>query len=478
MALKLHNTLTRKKEIFKTLKKDEVGLYACGPTVYWFAHVGNLRTYIFVDVLKRALEYNGYNVKHVMNITDVGHLTSDADTGEDKIEKGAKREGKTAWEIAELYTDAFKKDIELLNIKPPAVWIRATDTIKEQIDLIKTLEEKGFTYKLPDGIYFDTSKIKDYGKLAGRKKRELKAGARVRMAEGKKNITDFALWKFSYPHGRSFDPARDDSASRRQMEWDSPWGRGFPGWHTECVAMSSKFLGTPFDIHCGGIDHISIHHPNEMAQSQAASSNNLANFWLHNEFLTFEGGKMAKSLGNIFRLEKLSEKGFNPLSFRYFCLNSHYRAKTDFSLEGIKAGQNALNKLYDAVLEFKAFLPADTAKSKQNSKYKEKFLEFINDDLNTPKALALMWKLIKDKKISGREKYKLLLEFDKIFGLNLNMVEKSEIPREIKNLAKEREKFRQEKNWQKSDELRQKIKSLGYEVKDTPSGPEIKKIFL
>lgn len=470
MVLKLYNTLSRKKEEFKPIKDKQVGLYCCGPTVYWFAHLGNLRTYIFEDVLKRVLEYNGYNVKHVINITDVGHLTSDADTGEDKIEKGAKREGKTAWEIAEFYTNAFKKDLGLLNIEPPTVWVRATDTIQDQIDLIKTLEEKGFTYKLPDGIYFDTSKIKDYGKLAGRKKRNQKAGARVKMQEGKKNITDFALWKFT-PEG-----------TKRQMEWGSPWGRGFPGWHTECVVMSSKFLGTPFDIHCGGIDHIQIHHPNEMAQAQAAFGNNLANFWLHNEFLTFEGGKMAKSLGNILRLEELSEKGFNPLSYRYFCLNSHYRAKTDFSLEGMKASQNALDKLYDAVLEFKNPLLDQTADSKQISKYsaldklKEEFLEFINDDLNTPKALALMWKLIKDKKVPNQEKYKLLLEFDKIFGLGLNAVEKSEIPQEIKNLAKDREKFRQEKNWQKSDELRDKIKSLGYEVKDTPSGPEIKKM--
>ena len=240
--LKLYNTLSRKKQEFKPIKNKSVGLYTCGPTVYWFAHVGNLRTYIFEDILKRVLEYNGYKINHVMNITDVGHLTSDADTGEDKMEKGAKREGKTAWEIAEFYANAFKNDLKLLNIKEPDVWVKATDTINEQVDLIKVLEEKGFTYKVSDGIYFDTSKIKDYGKLAGQKKKKLKAGARVEMVKGKKNITDFALWKFS------------DSASRRQMEWDSPWGRGFPGWHTECVAMSSKYLGNLFDIHCGAFN--------------------------------------------------------------------------------------------------------------------------------------------------------------------------------------------------------------------------------
>lgn len=463
MELKLYNTLSRKKEIFKSLKNKTVGLYTCGPTVYWFAHVGNLRTYVFEDILKKVLESNSYKVKHVMNITDVGHLTSDADTGEDKMEKGAKREGKSAWEIADFYTKAFQKDLELLNIRQPDVWIKATDTIKEQIDLIKTLEKKGFTYKLNDGIYFDTSKIKDYGKLSGKKKKDLKAGARVEMVEGKKNITDFALWKLT-PSGVS-----------RQMEWDSPWGRGFPGWHTECVVMSSKFLKAPFDIHCGGIDHIPIHHSNEIAQAQAVFGNNLANYWLHNEFLTFEGGKMAKSLGNIVRLSDLVEKGVNPLAFRYFCLNGHYRAKMDFTTEGINAAANALENLYNAVSEIKNNPGKKKNGNKKIKEYEKQFKEFINDDMNTPKALALMWKMVKDKTLQNIEKYNLLLKFDKVFGLDLDKIKNEEIPAEIKKLAIEREKSRKEKNWKAADEIRGKIKQLGYEIEDTAEGPRVKR---
>jgi cysteinyl-tRNA synthetase len=313
--IKLYNTLNRKKETLKPIKKGKVGLYTCGPTVYWFAHIGNLRTFLFEDVLKRVLEYNGYKVRHIMNITDVGHLTSDADVGEDKMEKGAKREKKTVWQVAEFYTKAFKKDLKRLNILPPDHWIKATQTIKDQIVLIKTLEEKGFTYKTSDGIYFDTSKLKTYGRLTGRKKKKIKAGARIKMVEGKKNPTDFALWKFSL------------KGQKRQMEWSSPWGIGFPGWHTECVVMSIKKLGIPFDVHCGGIDHVSIHHPNEIAQAEVAYGKIFANHWLHGEFLTLKEGKMAKSEGNIITLEDLIKKGFNPLAYRYLSFNAHYRSK-------------------------------------------------------------------------------------------------------------------------------------------------------
>jgi cysteinyl-tRNA synthetase len=506
--LKLHNTLSKKKETFEPLREKTVGLYTCGPTVYWFAHVGNLRSYIFEDILKRVLEYDGYKVRHVMNITDVGHLTSDADTGEDKIEKGAAREGKTAWDIAEFYTKAFQKDLGLLNIEPPTVLIKATDTIKEQIDLIKILEDKGFTYKLQDGIYFDTSKISDYGKLASKKKRSQKAGARVEIVEGKKNITDFALWKFSYPNGRSFDAAQDDSASRRQMEWDSPWGKGFPGWHTECVAMSSKYLGTPFDIHCGGIDHIPIHHPNEMAQAQAAFGNNLANYWLHNEFLTFEGGKMAKSEGNVITLSGLMEKGLNPLSFRYFCLNGNYGKKMDFSIEAVKAAQNALQNLKLTQTDILEKNHAEINKARQEAekflqKAEKKFSTAINDDMNTPKALSVLHEVVDyeqkmdEQKLADSDTVNIFKEkiakFDKVFGLGLNNIRvihnykfsskegtvfggSGDIPQEIKVLIGEREKARQEKNWQKSDQLRDKLKTLGYEVKDRSDGQEIKKL--
>jgi cysteinyl-tRNA synthetase len=443
-----------------------VGLYTCGPTVYWFAHIGNLRTYIFEDILKRVLKYNGYKVKHVMNITDVGHLTSDADTGEDKLEKGAKKEKKSVWEIAEFYTKVFKEDLKHLNIKPPDVWIKATDTIKEQIDLIKVLEKKGFTYQIEDGVYFDTSKLKTYGRLWGKKKISMRAGARIEMVPGKKNPTDFSLWKFTPKN------------VKRQMEWESPWGIGFPGWHTECVVMSIKELGIPFDIHCGGVDHILIHHTNEIAQGEAALGKILARYWLHGEFLILKEGKMAKSKGNIIILKDLIEKGVNPLAYRYLCLNAHYRSKLIFSWEVLKAAQNSLDNLYDKIRDFQN--ENDTSLSSSNFKimknYKKQFLNFINDDLNTPKALALTWKLVKDKTISNKVKYQLLLDFDKVFGLKLDKITKTTIPSKIKKLVQLREKYREEKNWQKADTVRKEIQKKGYQIEDTKEGPKIKEI--
>ncbi len=458
--LKLYNTLSRKKEIFKPLNDKKVGLYTCGPTVYWFAHLGNLRTYIFEDILKRVLGYNGYEIKHVMNITDVGHLTSDADTGEDKLEKGAKKEKKSVWQIADFYIKVFKKDLASLNIKEPNIWIRATDTIKEQINLIKILEKKGFTYTIKDGVYFDTSKLKDYGKLWGKKKKEaekgLRSGIRVKTVKGKKNATDFALWKFS--------PLK----SKRQMEWNSPWGKGFPGWHTECVVMSTKNLGIPFDIHCGGIDHIPIHHTNEIAQAEAAYNKILARFWIHGEFLVLKKSKMSKSKGNITILSDLIKKGFNPLAYRYLCLTAHYRSPLVFSLENIKASQNALNKIYEKIKELKSV-------PKKNEEYRRKFIELTNNDLDIPKALALFWKALEDKKLSKNEKYFLALDFDKIFGLGLAKIKKEKIPKETLELAEKRNKYRQKGNWQKADEVRKKIKKLGYIIEDTKEGVKIKK---
>ena len=474
--IKFYNTLTRKKEIFKSIKDKEVGLYTCGPTVYWFAHIGNLRTYIFEDILKRVLEYNGLRVKHVMNITDVGHLTSDADAGEDKMEKGAKREGKTAWEIAEFYTKVFKEDIKNLNIKEPTIWTKATDYIKEQIELIEILEKKGFTYKISDGIYFDSSKIKDYGKLSGKKPKKLKAGARVKIVTGKKNPTDFALWKFAPP------------GVKRQMEWDSPWGKGFPGWHTECVVMSAKHLGIPFDIHTGGIDLIPIHHTNELAQTEAAFCQNLANFWLHGEFVVLKegnpegkpsasyGAKMAKSKGNITTLKDLIEKGINPLAYRYLCLTTHYRSKLFFSFSALESAQNALDNLYQKIMEIKTNNRQPVENNKQIKDYQKKFLNFINDDLDTPKALALAWEVIKSKKIKNDEKYNLFLSFDKVFGLSLDALKNQKIPEKIQKLADEREKLRKERKWSKSDEIRKEMKSMGWHIEDTEKGPKIKPI--
>jgi cysteinyl-tRNA synthetase len=397
-----------------------------------------------------------------MNITDVGHLTSDADTGEDKIEVSAKRERKTAWEIADLYTKVFKKDFKFLNIKSPNIWVKATDTIKDQVDFIKILEKKGFTYKISDGIYFNTAKLKNYGRLWGKKERKIKPGARIKLTKGKQNPSDFALWKFTPP------------GVKRQMEWDSPWGRGFPGWHTECVVMSRNYLGVPFDIHCGGIDHIFIHHTNEIAQSEAALGDILAKFWLHGEFLTLKSGRMGKSEGNIITLENLIEKGFNPLAFRYLCLTAHYRSKLIFSWESLKASQNALDNLYQKIRELRD--KKEIAARVNNSDYKKRFLEFINDDLNAPKALALMQNLIKDKNLSNREKYQYLLDFDKIFGLDLGNVKKTKVPQKVYELVKEREEYRKKGNWQKADEIRKKIKDLGYQLEDTKEGPKIKKL--
>jgi len=452
--IKLYNTLTKKLEEFKPINKHEIGLYACGPTVYWFAHIGNLRTYIFEDVLKKVLKYNHYNVKHIMNITDVGHLTSDEDEGEDKLEKSAKKEKKTVLDIAEFYTKHFKKDIAKLNIEPPFKFVKATDTIKEQIDLIKILEKKGYTYKISDGIYFDTSKLKDYGVLWG-KKEKTDFKARIKENQEKKHPADFALWKFS--------------TKKRQMEWASPWGIGFPGWHTECVAIAAKTLGTPFDIHCGGIDHIPIHHTNEIAQAKVAFNNNLANYWLHGEFLIVkDNDKMSKSKGNIVTLDKIKD----PLSYRYLCLTAHYRSKLNFSSESLEGARISLNNLRTKINELDL-----TSKEKNKEKetyYKDKFLSYINNDLDTPKALALIFDILKDSELTDKEKYKLILDFDKVFSLNLKQ-EKTQIPKEILALANKREDYRQQKNFKKSDELRKIIEEKGYIIKDKEKGFTIKK---
>ncbi len=461
--LKLYNSLSRKKEAFKPIKNKIVGVYTCGPTVYSYAHIGNLRTYIFEDILKRVLEFNKYKVKHVMNITDVGHLVSNADSGADKVELAAQKEKKTVWEVACFYEKAFKKDLKLLNIKEPNVWVRATETIAEQIRLIKVLEKKGFTYQISDGIYFDSSKLKNYGRLWP-KKIKIKAGARIEMVPGKKNPTDFALWKFTPP------------GVKRQMEWDSPWGRrGFPGWHTECVVMSKKFLAIPFDIHCGGIDHILIHHTNEIAQAEAAYGKILANFWLHSEFLIINQGKMGKSEGNIILLKDLIKKNFSPLAFRYLCLGTHYRSKLNFSWTALKSAQNALESLYEKIRALREKRVLTTLNLEKNI-YFQNFLESVNDDLNLPQALALMWKMIKSVEISEEEKYQLLLEFDKVFGLGFAQLKRIRIPREIKKLVEMREKYRKKKDWKKADEIRDKITKMGFWIEDTKTGPQIKKI--
>jgi len=454
MVLKLYNTLTRKKEIFKPLGKI-VGIYGCGPTVYWYQHVGNLRRYIFEDILIRTLLFNKYKIKHVINITDVGHLTSDADEGEDKIEKAAKKEGKLAEEIADYYFNVFRNDLKKLNFTEPDIWCKATKHIKEQIELIKKLEKKGYVYKTSDGIYFDTSKFKDYRKLARLDVKGLKAGKRIDIKE-KKNKTDFALWKFSSPE------------DKRQQEWNSPWGIGFPGWHIECSAMSSKYLGEQFDIHTGGIDHISVHHTNEIAQSEAASGKSpWVKCWLHCNHLILKRGKMSKSSGEIIRLKNLEEKNYEPLAFRYLCLLTHYRKKIEFDADLMNSAKEAYSRLKNLISEAKD-------DRKENKRYLKEFEDAIDDDLNMPKALQVLWKLVRDKEADG--KVRAIKKIDEVLGLDLLKKEKIKIPAEIKKLVEEREKLREEKNWKKADELREKIKEKGFLIEDVEERSVIKRI--
>ena len=461
MKLYLYNSLTRKKEEFYSIKSGEVGLYTCGPTVYNYAHIGNLRTYIFEDILKRVLIYNGYEVKHVMNITDVGHLSGDRDMGEDKIEKGAAREGKSAWEIADFYTQAFKKDIAQLNILNPDIWVKATDTLPEQIALIKTLEEKGYTYRTADGIYFDTSKFKDYTKLSHQNLEALQEGARVERNPEKRNPTDFALWKFS------------PRESKRQMEWDSPWGVGFPGWHLECSAMSMKFLGDQLDIHCGGTDHINVHHTNEIAQSEAATGKRFFNFWMHGAFLIIAGGKkMAKSAENFLTLENAFLKNeINPLTYRFAAFLTHYRKPMEFSDDGIEAARNGLLHLQNQVRQVVAAgTGSDDAIS---AEYKNKFLEAVNDDLNMPRAMALIQEMLKSG-ISDAEKLATILDFDRVLGLNLNQLDQEQVlPEAVQKRVDARLKAREGKDFATSDRLRAEIEAMGYLVQDTRDGMKV-----
>ena len=461
MKLYFYNTLTRQKEEFYSIKPGEVGLYTCGPTVYNYAHIGNLRTYIFEDILKRVLIYNGYHVKHVMNITDVGHLSGDRDMGEDKMEQGAVREGKSAWDIADYYTQAFKKDIARLNIVDPDIWVKATDTLPEQIALVKRLEEKGYTYRTADGIYFDTSKFKDYTKLSHQDLEALQEGARVERNPEKRNPTDFALWKFS------------PKDSKRQMEWDSPWGVGFPGWHLECSAMSMKFLGDQLDIHCGGTDHIDVHHTNEIAQSEAATGNRFFNFWMHGAFLIIAGGKkMAKSAENFLTLENaLLNNDINPLSYRFASFLTHYRKPMEFSDEGIEAARNGLLHLQNQVRQVVAAgIGGDKAIS---AEYKNKFLGAVNDDLNMPRAMAVIQEMLKSS-VSDTVKLTTILDFDRVVGLNLDQLDQERaLPEAVQSRVDARIKARKSKDFATSDRLRAEIEAMGYLVQDTKDGMKI-----
>ena len=455
MNIRLYDSYRRSLREFEPLRGNQVRMYACGPTVYDYAHIGNLRTYIFEDVLRRTLEFHGYEVLHVMNITDVGHLTSDADTGEDKIEKGARRTGKSAWEIAEIYSDAFKEDLRQLNILDPGIWCRATEHVGEQIEDIRTIESNGYTYATSDGIYFDTSKLRNYGYLARLDVDGLNAGQRVEVGE-KRNATDFALWKFS-PENQ-----------QRQMEWESPWGKGFPGWHIECSAMAVKYLGKMFDIHCGGKDHIPVHHSNEIAQSEACHGTSLANFWLHGYFLETDD-KMSKSSGDFLRLQTLLERQYDPLGYRYLCLTAHYRNDLKFTWKSLDGAQTALARLRNMVTGWGEPGIADAG-------FVTRFRNEIYNDLNTSKGLAVVWNLARSP-LPDDVKKATILECDRVLGLDLANWKTATlaIPDEVAGLLHRRNQARAEKNWGVADEIRLKIKKMGFEIIDTSTGSRIRK---
>ncbi len=446
--MRIYNTMSRSVEEFTPQNPPNVGLYACGPTVYDYQHIGHMRRYVGDDILIRVLKFNNFKVHHVMNITDVGHLVSDADEGEDKMEKGAKKFGMGVWDIAKKFEAQFKDSCQLLNISLPKDLMHATDYIRDQIDLIRKIEEKGFTYKTTDGIYFNTSRFPDYFKLSRQNPKKLKAGVRVDLGE-KKNISDFALWKFS---------PKDE---KRQMEWDSPWGKGFPGWHIECSAMSMKALGESFDIHTGGVDHIDIHHTNEIAEAQAVTGKPFVKYWVHHAFLTVEGQKMSKSLGNTYTAEDIVKKGFDPLSLRYLYLQTHYRQEMNFTWEALEAAQIALNKLRNHYLQ----------STSGDSSLPSGFEQAINDDLNISSALSVVWENINSLNKDSLDRA------DGFFGLHLSEFreEKIDVPDKVQNLLDKCVKLRKEEKFEEADKVRDEIEDLGFSVEDSAQGPKLNK---
>lgn len=462
--ISVFNTKSRQKEVFVPLKDKMVTIYHCGPTVYHFQHIGNMRRFIFADLVNRMFALNGYVVNQVINITDVGHLVSDEDGGEDKMEKGAKREGKMAQEIAAMYTDDFMEDLKLLHIGTDgALFPKATENIPEQIALIQKLEEKEFTYQTSDGVYFDTSKDPHYADFARLDIEGMKEGARIEKNSEKRNSTDFALWKFS-PKGE-----------QRQQEWPSPWGIGFPGWHIECSAMIKKFLGTTIDMHTGGIDHIPVHHTNEIAQSENANSAPLAHYWMHNEHVNFGSEKMAKSGESFIRLKDLIERGYHPLAYRYFTLMAHYRTKINFTFEGLDAANVAWKKLNTFVAGVH-HLHHDAHGEVLDGHHLAALTAF-NDDLDTPKVIALIWEIMKDTSLSDEEKRSAVIKIDEILGIidqdyadESTSIPLDSLPKEIRALIEERQAARDAKEWAKADELRNIIKEKGYDLKDGAKG--------
>ena len=454
MALRLYNSLTRAKDDLLPAAPPRVSLYTCGPTVYNYQHVGNYRTYVFEDVLVRTLKLLGYVPNRVMNITDVGHLTSQGDEGEDKMEVGAAREGKSAWDIAKFYTEAFLSDCKELNLLPADILCKATDHIPEQIALIQKLEAKGFVYKTADGLYFDTAKLPDYGKLMTKEHLEgLKSGARVEVNAEKRHMTDFALWKFSA------------EGAKRQMEWESPWGKGFPGWHIECSAMAMRFLGETLDIHCGGIDHVPVHHTNEIAQSEGATGKPFAKVWMHAEFLLMNNAKMAKSSGGFVKLSDLKEKGFSPLDYKYHCLTAHYRKQLDFTWESLEGSKTARRRLKDAAAALAGATPKLNC-----ADFSARFKEALADDLNAPMALAVVWDALKSD-LPGGAKKAFLEEVDSVLGLDLFKVEAVDaVPANILALVAQRVQAKAKKDFVEADRIRKEIESSGYGVLDGKDG--------
>ncbi|MGI6358179.1 MAG: cysteine--tRNA ligase [Bacillota bacterium] len=466
-TINLYNTLTREKQPFVPIKPKQVGMYVCGPTVYGYATIGNMRAYLFSDTLRRMLEYNGLKVKMVMNITDVGHLVSDQDEGDDKMLLASQREQKTPWEIAAYYTETFFRDAERLNIKQPTLTTPATKHIAEMIAMVEELLDRGYAYETSDGIYYDVSKYPQYGQLSGRKLEEQKPGARVEVNPEKRHPADFALWK--------------KAPKEHIMQWSSPWGMGYPGWHIECSAMGRKYLGDLFDIHTGGADHISIHHENEIAQTAACTGQPAARFWMHVEFLQVDGGKMSKSLGNVYTVSDLIERGFEPLAFRYFCHNAHYRKQLNFTWSGLEAAQKGLRGLRRLVQK-SATAPRTPAGEQRMAGFRDAFLQALNDDLNLPKAVAVLWEATKAD--LGRGLFDLAKSFDRVLALDLTsgQLEEEEtlapqdLPVEVQELLDRRHQARAAKDWALSDQLRDQLRALGYAVKDTAKGMEVSRV--
>ncbi len=452
--MQIYNTLSRKIEEFIPLSPPKVGMYACGPTVYDYPHIGNWRTFVFDDLVRRVLEYNGFQVTEVMNATDVGHLTGDnlgvADEGEDRMEKAAKREKKDIWEVAKFYIDDFVAGQGLLNIEAPTIFVRATDHIADQIALIAKLVDKDLAYETATGVFFDVTKFPDYGKLGGQKLVDKRAATREELVEDKTkhHPADFALWKFSKPE------------DKRQMEWDSPWGKGFPGWHVECSAMSMKYLGESFDTHTGGVDHIAIHHTNEIAQSEGVTGKPFVKYWLHGEFLAVDGGRMGKSLGNAYTLHDVVEKSFEPLALRYFYLTAHYRTVLNFTWEALENASNSLSRLRRKAVNL------GTPGQIGCAQYEGDFLEALNDDLNLPQALAVAWKLVDDETMPSGARKASLLRMDKVLGLSLDKAVVTEIPEQVKKMLVRREELRKAGQFSQADKVREEILKMGYTVED------------